>query len=215
MSTASATLCPTLPIFPLCGVLLLPRGTLPLNIFEARYISMVDDVLAGDRVIGMVQPMEARSRAAAPEIYPIGCAGRISSFEETDDGRYLIALTGFSRFVISEELSDTNGYRRVRVDWSDYRDDLTAEGCGSFDRERLLTGLVDYFSKHALSANWDAIRATPDERLVNTLAMICPFEPSEKQALLEAKTLAARAELMITLIEMCVLTTPTPDQARH
>ena len=215
MSTTPATLSATLPIFPLCGVLLLPRGTLPLNIFEPRYINMVDDVLAADRVIGMVQPTETRSRAAAPAIYPIGCAGRISSFEETDDGRYLIALTGFSRFVINEELDHLHGYRRVRVDWSDYRSDLTAEDCGSFDRERLLTGLVDYFTKHSLSANWDAIRATPDERLINTLAMICPFEPSEKQALLEAKTLAARAELMITLIEMSVLTTPTPDQARH
>ena len=213
--TAAVQLGPTIPIFPLAGVLLLPRGVLPLNIFEPRYLAMVNDALAGDRMIGMIQPREPRSRAEAPEVYRIGCAGRISSFEETADGRYLIALTGVSRFAVDDELTTTRGYRRVQVDWSDFTDDLAEAAPITLNRDRFIQALVCFFQQNGLQANWDAVRETPDERLITSLAMICPFEPSEKQALLEAPTLAERAALMVTLLEMSALTNPDGDGARH
>ncbi|MEO3435381.1 LON peptidase substrate-binding domain-containing protein [Inquilinus sp. CAU 1745] len=216
-------LSPSIPIFPLAGVLLLPRGLLPLNIFEPRYIAMVDDALSSDRMIGMVQPTTPDSGAAAPEIYPLGCAGRITSFDETDDGRYLITLTGICRFHAGAELATTRGYRRVESDWSAFRDDMKGcdmegGGCG-LDRARLDAALGVYFRRHGISANWEAIKDTPDERLVTSLAMICPFDPPEKQALLEAPTPADRAELVVSLIEMAVLTPesgPEPGgESRH
>ena len=213
--TAAVQLGPTIPIFPLAGVLLLPRGVLPLNIFEPRYLTMVNDALAADRMIGMIQPREPRSRAEAPEVYRIGCAGRISSFEETADGRYLIALTGVSRFAVADELTTTRGYRRVQVDWSDFKDDLAEAAPITLNRDRFIQALVCFFQHNGLQANWDAVRETPDERLITSLAMICPFEPSEKQALLEAPTLAERAALMVTLLEMSALTSPDGDGARH
>ena len=207
----------TLPIFPLTGVLLLPRGKLPLRIFEPRYLAMTEDALAGDRVIGMVQPADANvSLAGAPPVYRTGCAGRITAFSETDEGHYLITLTGIARFDIVEELPPQRGYRRVRADWSRYGADLLQEKQATVDRDRLLTELKVYFKLHGLSADWDAIRQTPDERLVTSLAMICPFEPNEKQALLEAPNLAERARLMVAIIEMAVLNGPKDgDGARH
>lgn len=201
-------LSPSIPIFPLAGVLLLPRGLLPLNIFEPRYIAMVDDALSSDRMIGMVQPTASDGGAAALEIYPLGCAGRITSFDETDDGRYLITLTGICRFRAGTELATTRGYRRVESDWSAFQDDMEGcDGCG-LDRARLDAALGAYFRRHGISANWEAIKGTPDERLVTSLAMICPFDPPEKQALLEAPTPADRAAMIVSLIEMAVL---TPD----
>ena len=206
---------PTLPVFPLTGVLLLPRGLLPLNIFETRYIAMVDDALSSDRMIGMVQPVDPHCRAHAPEIYRLGCAGRITSFEETDDGRYLITLCGVCRFRIAEELEKTRGYRRVSADWSCFPDDLgEPPDLPVLDRDRLDRALGAYFERHGISANWQAIAQTPDERLITSLSMICPFEPPEKQALLEAPTLAGRAELLLSLIEMAVLDN-VDEPARH
>ncbi|NBB83515.1 MAG: peptidase S16 [Alphaproteobacteria bacterium] len=215
---------PTLPVFPLSGVLLLPRGQLPLNIFEPRYLAMVDDALAGDRLIGMIQPSDgADGRAKMPPLYGTGCAGRITALEETDDGRYLITLTGVARFRVDDELATTRGYRRCAVDFGPFRDDLEApeaEGEGAIsmlDRDRLGRALDPYFRQQGIKANWDAIAETPDERLITSLAMICPFGPSEKQALLEAPGLADRAEMMISLLEMAVLQAPGSGEndARH
>ena len=204
------------PIFPLTGVLLLPRGKLPLNVFEPRYLAMTEDALSGNRMIGIIQPSDPLSRASVPPVYPIGCAGRITSFSETDDGRYLITLTGVCRFETVRELPIVRGYRRVDVSWERFAADLEESGPALFDRARLVEGLRTYFKIQGISANWDAIESTPDERLVTSLAMICPFEPSEKQALLECGSLSERASMMIAIIEMSVLDKRGGDtMARH
>jgi Lon protease-like protein len=204
------------PIFPLTGVLLLPRGKLPLNIFEPRYLAMTEDALSGNRMIGIIQPSDPLSRASVPPVYPIGCAGRITSFSETDDGRYLITLTGLCRFETVRELPIVRGYRRVDVSWERFAADLDEPGPALFDRVRLVECLRTYFKIQGISANWDAIESTPDERLVTSLAMICPFEPSEKQALLECGSLSERASMMIAIIEMSVLDKRSGDtMARH
>ena len=194
---------PQLPVFPLTGVLLLPRGRLPLNIFEKRYLAMFDDALAGDRLIGMIQPSDAAASDPNPALFRVGCAGRITSFNESGDGRYLVALDGVSRFRITEELPLHRGYRRVAPDWSPFTADLTEEEL-SLDRRRLIELLQAYFRQQQLSANWDAIGQAPDERLLTSLAMICPFQPSEKQMLLEAGCLSDRARLMMSLLEIAI-----------
>ena len=205
-----------MPIFPLTGVLLLPRGKLPLNVFEPRYLAMTEDALSGNRMIGIIQPSDPLSRASVPPVYPIGCAGRITSFSETDDGRYLITLTGVCRFETARELPIVRGYRRVDVSWERFAADLEESGPALFDRARLVEGLKTYFKIQGISANWDAIDSTPDERLVTSLAMICPFEPSEKQALLECGSLSERANMMVAIIEMSVLDKRGGDtMARH
>jgi Lon protease-like protein len=194
-----------LPIFPLTGVLLLPRGRLPLNIFEPRYLAMFDDALAGERMIGMIQPsgQGGDGYKQEPALYAIGCAGRITSFSETGDGRYMVALDGVSRFRVSEELPLNRGYRSVVPDWTPFAVDLTEEEL-SFDRPRLIELLQAYFRQQQLSANWDAIGQAPDERLLTSLAMICPFAPPEKQALLEAGCVSDRARLMMSLLEIAI-----------
>ena len=205
-----------LPIFPLTGVLLLPRGRLPLNIFEPRYLAMTRDALAGERLIGMVQPSDPQAAGDNPPVYPTGCAGRITSFSETDDGRFLITLTGISRFHIREELPLLEGYRRVVPDWRDFARDLAGDDEPGFDRDRLLRGLRAYFQHHRIEADWDAITSVPGERLVTSIAMICPFEPSEKQALLEALDLDERARLLTAMVEMAALNhTGDGPGARH
>ena len=220
----SAALPVILPIFPLTGVLLLPRGRLPLNIFEPRYLAMIFDALAGHRMIGMVQPMQPGGYAGdglpaadgRPKVHKVGCAGRITSFAETEDGRFLITLTGTSRFRIREELPLLEGYRRVVPEWREFARDLENEDEAGFDRDRLLRGLRAYFRQHQISADWDAVTAVPGERLVTSIAMICPFEPSEKQALLEAPDLDERARLLTTIVEMAVLNRPSDGAgARH
>jgi Lon protease-like protein len=196
-----------LPIFPLTGVLLLPRGRLPLNIFEPRYLAMFDDAMGGSRMIGMIQPSSAKDDpfgAPVPvELFRVGCAGRITSFNETGDGRYLVALDGIARFSVAEELPMQRGYRRVVPNWRPYAADLAEEN-SNFDRQRLIDLLQAYFKHLELTANWDAIGEAPDERLLTSLAMLCPFEPSEKQALLEADCLSERARLMMTLLEIAI-----------
>lgn len=205
-----------IPIFPLTGVLLLPRGRLPLNIFEPRYLAMTRDALAGERLIGMVQPSDPAAVGNNPPVYPTGCAGRITSFTETDDGRFLITLTGISRFRIREELPLVEGYRRVVPDWDAFARDLGNEEEPGFERERLMRGLKGYFQHHQISADWDAINAVSGERLVTSIAMICPFDPSEKQALLEAPGLAERARLLTAIVEMAVMQPSTEvTGARH
>jgi uncharacterized protein len=206
----SAELPAILPIFPLTGVLLLPRGRLPLNIFEPRYLAMTRDALAGDRLIGMVQPTSAgpESPKGQPPVYPTGCAGRITAFAETEDGRFLITLTGLSRFRIREELPLLRGYRRVVPDWHEFAADRDGGDEAEIDRDRLLRGLVAFFQRHQLSADLEAMRGAPAERLVTTIAMVCPFEPSEKQALLEAPDLAERARLLTAIVEMAAANRP-------
>jgi uncharacterized protein len=209
-------LCETLPIFPLPGVLLLPRGQLPLNIFEPRYLAMTRDALAGDRLIGMVQPSDPHQPLGGnPAVYPTGCAGRITSFSETEDGRFLIALTGLCRFRIKVELPLEKGYRRIVPQWDQFTRDLRSERGPAFDRERLIRGLRAYFERHQINAEWDAVSSVSGERLVTSIAMVCPFEPSEKQALLEAPDLEARAQLLTTIVEMAVLDRSTGGEARH
>ena len=195
------------PVFPLGGALLLPGGKLPLNIFEKRYLRMVDDALSEGRVIGMIQPDESRRDGpSGPALYRVGCVGRLSSFSETDDGRYLITLTGLIRFGVGVELEMRRGYRRVRADLGRFKADLETgrdDGTpGAIDRDGVLDALRAYFTAHGFDANWEAIDEMPDQALVNTLAMVCPFEPPEKQALLEAQTEAERAETLLMLLQM-------------
>lgn len=197
----------TLPIFPLAGVLLLPRGVLPLNIFEPRYLNMTLDALAADRMIGMTQPRDRAENGREPPIYPMGCAGRVTAFEETEDGRILISLKGVSRFRVAEEFPTTRGYRRIRPDWSNFKEDLTPPENQTVDRDALFRSLKSYFASQGIEASWSALKETPNERLINSLSMICPFDPPEKQALLEAETLFDRAKVLTALIEMAVLDT--------
>jgi uncharacterized protein len=212
----AANLPATLPIFPLTGVLLLPRGKLPLRIFEPRYLAMTRDAIAGDRLIGMVQPIDPRPAGENPPVYPKGCAGRITSFSETENRLYLITLTGVCRFRIRDELPLLEGYRRVVPDWSEFSHDLDGENEVTLDRERLLRGLKGYFQQHQISADWDAINSVPGERLVTSVAMVCPFEPSEKQALLEAADLDERARLLTAIVEMALTNRPADStSARH
>jgi len=201
-STRSEALPATLPVFPLTGVLLLPRGKLPLNVFEPRYLAMTEDALGAGRLIGMIQPRRADDPAQVPELYEIGCAGRITQFSETEDGRFLVTLTGLCRFAVAQEIATTRGYRRVAADWSRFAADLEAGDALAIDRPQLLERLKRYFDAEGISADWNTIQATPDERLVTTLAMICPFKANEKQALLEAGSLPARADLLLALLDM-------------
>ena len=198
-----------LPIFPLVGVLLLPRARLPLNIFEPRYLAMTRDALGGERLIGMIQPSDPQGGHGIggmnPPVYPVGCAGRITQFSETDDGRFLITLTGVSRFRIVEELPLLSGYRRAIPDWTPFAPDREIPDAPQFDRARLVRGLKTFFGQRQLSADWNAIEKAPAEQLIASIAMACPFAPSEKQALLEAADLEQRALLLTGLVEMAAI----------
>ncbi|MBI1245756.1 MAG: peptidase S16 [Alphaproteobacteria bacterium] len=206
-----------LPVFPLPGVLLLPRGRLPLNIFEPRYLAMVEDALARpDKLIGMIQPTEKERKGKAQPLYPVGCAGRITSWSETEDGRFLIQLTGIARFDIGAEIPSTRGYRMFDPDFGRFADDFGEPPPGGFDRVRLLAALKAFFSAEGLQGDWDSIEQAPDERIVNTLAMLCPFSPEEKQGLLECATLAERAKAMTGFCEARTAGgTPPADAPRH
>jgi Lon protease-like protein len=191
-------------VFPLPGALLLPRGKLPLNIFEPRYLAMVEDSLGLGRMFAMIQPDPQLPVAEhGPGLYRVGCLGRLTSFSETDDGRFQITLTGLSRFVVAEEIPGRRGYRRVRADFSAFPNDLdpTPQPTG-IEREALLIALKAYFQGQNFDANWDTIRRLPPEALVLTLSMVCPFEPAEKQALLEAPTEAERGATLLALLQM-------------
>lgn len=190
------------PIFPLRGALLLPGGNLPLNIFEPRYLAMVRDAMQTNRVIGMVQPREARPADDTPAVFATGCLGRISSFAEAPDGRCLITLTGACRFDIAEELEVTTAYRQVRGSFERWRHDLQPDSPPESLKEALLGVLEGYFHHHGIEAEWSSLRTAPLSALVTSLAMICPFEPTEKQALLEARDLAEQAALLTALMRM-------------
>lgn len=193
------------PVFPLSGALLLPGGRLPLNIFEPRYLAMVDDALAAGRYFGMVQPDKRLACGdTGPGLYRIGCLGRISSFGEIDDGRYLITLTGVIRFTVVEEIEMQRGHRRIRAALDGFADDLREDKAPAlpYDRGDLLEALRRYFANAGVEANWDAIAAMPDRVLVVSLCMACPFDPEEKQALLEARDEAERAHALLALLEI-------------
>ena len=188
-----------IPVFPLTGVLLLPHGQLPLNIFEPRYLTMVDDAMAGSRIIGMIQP----KAFGKTTLYETGCAGRIINFSETDDGRYLITLAGLCRFKIAHEHDTPKPYRSVSPDWAPYNQDMDRQDEKvAIDRIRLNTLLQNYFRKQEMSCDWEKVDIAPDADLLTALAMICPLGPSEKQALLESENIKTRTELFMTLIEM-------------
>jgi Lon protease-like protein len=193
------------PVFPLPGALLLPRGKLPLNIFEPRYKAMVEDALGLGRMFGMIQPdPTAAEGPTGPSLFRVGCVGRLSEFSETGDGRYLINLTGVIRFAVASEIDMRHGYRRVIGDYTPYLGDLDLSATASepIERDALLAALRGFFTHRNIDANWDAIRRLPDEALVLTLSMVCPFEPAEKQALLEASTEADRASILLALLRM-------------
>jgi Lon protease-like protein len=194
-----------IPVFPLPGALLLPRGQMPLNIFEPRYLAMIDDALRdGHRLIGMIQPDPAHSGTPdKPALYKIGCAGRITQLAESGDGRYLIELTGVSRFRIEEELSVATAYRQCRVTFAPFADDFVArKGENKVDRPALLGALRGFLKANDLKADWDGIENAPNEALVNALSMMSPYGPAEKQALLEAPDLKTRAEILVAITEI-------------
>jgi len=181
-------------VFPLPGVLLLPRGRLPLNIFEPRYLAMTEDALTSGRMFAMIQPDPALPETPnGPPLYRVGCLGRLTSFSETEDGRLLITLTGLARFSIASEIDMRRGYRRVIGDFSRYRADMNEPDDTAIDRAGLLDALRGYFARRGVEPNWDAVNRLADDALVVTLAMVCPFEPIEKQALLEAQSEPERA----------------------
>ncbi|QFU15056.1 LON peptidase substrate-binding domain-containing protein [Microvirga thermotolerans] len=197
--------CPSvIPVFPLPGALLLPRGQIPLNIFEPRYLAMVDDALKGDRIVGMVQPdADGGGTRHFPQLYHVGCAGRITQFAETGDGRYLITLVGIARFRIEEELSVPTLYRQCRVDFTPYANDFVARaGENEVDRAGVVKALRDFVEAADVRVDWKGIEEAPNEALVNALCMMSPFGVREKQALLEAQDLKTRAEVLIALTEI-------------
>ena len=192
-----------IPVFPLSGGLLLPRGHMPLNVFEPRYLAMVDAALAGDRIIGMIQPLgEDESDEMDPPLRSVGCAGRITSFSETDDGRYLITLTGLVRFRVVEEVPSNKPFRYCRVTAEPFAGDYSVRGEADVDREALLDAFRAYLEAHELEADWDSVNNASNESLVNAIAMIAPYGPAEKQALLEAPDLKTRAETLVALTEI-------------
>ena len=202
-STEFHNLPASLPVFPLGGVLLLPHGRLPLNIFEQRYLAMTDDALRSERLIGIIQPTsEVEGQQKFPPLYKTGCAGRITAFSETDDGRYLVTLLGICRFDVEHEVDSTRGYRRVVPNWEPYRSDVVKRDKFDIDKERLLVALRGYFEKKAIDADWEAINRMNNVQLITTLAMICPFNATEQQALLVAEKIEDRASTMISLLEM-------------
>jgi hypothetical protein len=195
---------PEIAVFPLPGALLLPRGRLPLNVFEPRYLALTLDSLATGRMFGMIQPWpDAPAGETGPGLFRAGCLGRVSSFAETEDGRILVTLTGVCRFRVAEELPMRRGYRRVRADYEPFRGDLDlSERPPALDRAALTGALRPFFKARGIEANWDAVEQTSDSMLVLTLSMVCPFDPLEKQALLEAETPEERASMLVTLLRM-------------
>jgi Lon protease-like protein len=195
----------TIPVFPLPGALLLPRGQMPLNIFEPRYLAMIDDALRdGRRLIGMIQPdVRKKSTGDKPPLYKVGCVGRITQLAESGDGRYLLELTGVSRFEVTEELAVRTLYRQCRVSYARFTDDFVArKGEEEVDRKTLLRTLREFLKVNDLQADWEGIEKAPNEALVNALSMMSPYGAPEKQALLEARNLKHRAEILIAVTEI-------------
>ena len=203
--TNPGDLADVIPVFPLPGALLLPRGQMPLNIFEPRYVAMIDDALrAGHRLIGMIQPDAAHpGPESKPNLYKVGCVGRITQIAETGDGRYLLQLTGIVRFHVDQELHVATPYRQCRVSYTPFVDDFVArKGEDAVDRPALLSALSAFLKANNLKADWDGIENAPNEALVNALAMMSPYGSAEKQAMLEAPDLKTRAEILVAVTEI-------------
>jgi Lon protease-like protein len=195
----------TIPVFPIPRALLLPRARLPLHIFEPRYLQMLDDALkTRHRLIGMIQPREVPG-AAEKRLHAIGCAGRLTGFSETEDGRYMVTLSGISRFRVLQEVQGFTPYRRCQVEWAPFARDLGgAETDAGFKRAEFMAGLKRYFEAMDLSTDWGSLKGADEELLINSLSMLCPFAPEDKQALLEAPSLTTRRETLVTLIEFAL-----------
>ena len=198
---SSTDLPDTIPVFPLPGALLLPRSRLPLHLFEPRYLAMLDDVMkTSSRLIGMVQPYDAPGQTG--RLHSIGCAGKLTAFSETEDGRYMVTLSGASRFRIVEEIEGFTPYRRCKVSWQGFSRDLgPVEKDDNFDRDSFMKALNRFLVDQGLSTDWDSLSEAEDELLINSLSMLCPFTPEDKQALLEAPSLSTRRETLLTLME--------------
>ncbi|WP_332682511.1 LON peptidase substrate-binding domain-containing protein [Bosea sp. (in: a-proteobacteria)] len=197
--------CPAvIPLFPLSGALLLPRGQMPLNIFEPRYLAMIDDAIRTHRAIGLIQPEpESGRQSPSPALLQVGCLGRITQFAETGDDRYILTLTGVARFRLVEELSVTTAYRQARISYGDFGIDFQARaGEEAVDRAGLLKALRSFAKANELKIDWKGVNEAPNEALVNALSMMCPFGPREKQALLEAPDLKSRAEVLVAITEI-------------
>ncbi len=192
----------TLPIFPLPGVIVLPQGNLPLNIFEPRYISMVEDVLGKDRMIGMIQPNPGSKTNNG--LYPIGCASKIVSFSETSDNRYLVELKGIMRFKIFKEIDNIKGYRNIIPEWRDFKGDLNMK-LDNFNIDSLLEQLKKYFNYNNISVDSDELHKIPTDQIITAIPQICSFQNNEKQAILEAKTDKERIDVIVSLLKMNLL----------
>ncbi|MBT8455471.1 MAG: LON peptidase substrate-binding domain-containing protein [Alphaproteobacteria bacterium] len=195
----------TIPVFPLPGALLLPRSRLPLHIFEPRYLAMLDDTLkTSHRLIGMVQPRDV-PEGQEKRLHSIGCAGRLTAFSETEDGRYMITLSGVSRFRVQREVEGFTPYTRCDVTWDGFSRDMgPTEHDSGFERAHFLDLLRRFFEEQELSTDWDSLSEAEDELLINSLSMLCPFDAEDKQALLEAPSLSTRRETLVTLIEFAL-----------
>jgi Lon protease-like protein len=203
-------------VFPLPGALLLPRADLPLNIFEPRYLAMINDAMAGSRMIGMIQPADEKTDLMGkPDLCKVGCAGRITAYAETPDSRILITLTGICRFRTKKELVTATAYRQVEADYEAYSHDLEPGlGEDTVDRDSLLKTFRNYLDANSLSADWSEVRSASTETLVNTLSLLAPYPAREKQALLEARDLKTRAEVLIALTEMALAKMPGTPPSR-
>jgi uncharacterized protein len=193
----------TIPVFPLSGAMLLPHGRMPLNIFEARYLALAEDALSAGRMFGMIQPDSLKAPLAnGAATFSVGCLGRITSFTETEDGRIVLSLLGVIRFAVREEVASRRGYRRMRVDYAPYAEDLDPPSPETgLPRKALLASLRGYFERQGVTADWDTIGEMDDPTLLTALCMMCPFAPSEKQALLEATSSVERAQILQALLE--------------
>ncbi len=199
----------TIPVFPLDGALLLPRAELPLNIFEQRYLAMFDDALKGDRIIGMIQTAGS-TEGEAPAMLGVGCAGRITAFSEGRDSRLLVTLTGLCRFSVENELEVVTPYRQVKPNFRDFEIDLVSDrGASEVNRPALMKAFRDYLTANDLNADWDEINAASTEVLVNTLSLLAPYPPRDKQALLEAPDLKTRADVLVALTEIALSKSPS------
>lgn len=201
----------TIPLFPLEGAVLYPRGVLALNIFEPRYLNMVDDALGEQRLIGVIQPAVGHEQEVTPYLAEIGTVGRITTFAETDDGRYLVTLTGIARFHLQREINAGSPYRQALVSYETFAGDFAPSSDRGIDRAELMKSLKTYAALHGFEVDWDSVEQAPTETVVNVAAQICPFDPVAKQALLEAETLQDRCRALIALLEWDVA---SDDQQR-
>ena len=203
-----------IPLFPLAGALLLPRTDLPLNIFEPRYLLMIEEAMKADRVIGIIQPSE-NTESQKPSLESVGCAGRITSYSETDDGRLLVTITGICRFAVLNEIDGNTPYRQAEVDYRPFAVDFVSEtGARSVNREQLIKAFRQYLEANDMSADWNEVEAVSTEVLVNTLSLLAPYPARDKQALLEAPDLKSRADVLVALTELALAKT-SPGTSRR